>query len=267
MDLTQGSVLYADDVPQKILGTTIDITEKKDLETLRDELLNVAMHELKTPLSTVKASLQLLERDLKTAGNEKLINIASGALSSTDRITRLLGEMASPLHVQSREITLNKTVFDIVRLVEEIADNARLIHSSSEISVRSASEVVQVYADRYRIAQVVTNLINNGIKYSGAQPILFIQISYSGDKSILVRVIDNGAGIKPEIRTKVFQKFFRANADQSVEGLGIGLYLCADVILRHGGKISIDDLEVPGTSISFSLPITKPLPASAGPMG
>jgi len=248
-----GKVLYKNGIPYELLGTTLDITEKKDLEVLRDELLNVAMHELKTPLSAVMASLQLLERMLQPRSEEKALNIVTRALGSTERINRLLGEMALPVNAKLKEISLAKTTFDIRRLADEIADNARVIHAHAKIEVRADSDVILVHGDRHRIAQVITNLINNGIKYSENDPNLEITITSDHDQ-VNFSVRDYGIGIAPGDRKKIFQKFYRANTKLQVYGLGIGLYLCAEVILRHGGSIQVADIEQTGTTVIFYIP-------------
>ncbi|MEH3112525.1 PAS domain-containing sensor histidine kinase [Pedobacter terrae] len=252
-----GRVLYENGIPYEMLGTTLDITGKKDLEILRDELLNVAMHELKTPLSTVRASLQLLERLLQSRNDERASSIVTRALGSTERINRLLGEMALPVNAKLKEINLAKSTFDIRRLADEMADNAMVIHINAQIKVDADADEVLVDADRYRIAQVITNLINNGIKYSENEPNLEITIA-TGLDQIRFMVRDYGIGIPAGDRKKVFQKFYRANTNLKVDGLGIGLYLCAEVIVRHGGSIWVEDLEQKGTSIIFTLPLSNP---------
>lgn len=249
----QGKVIFEENIPQKIIGTTVDITEKKDLETLRDEMLSVAMHELKTPLSAVKGSLQLLERHLQQQGDAQAVRIASRALGSTDRITRLLNEMYEPVLIRSKEIVLAKTDFDLRRLTEEVAENAGMLHTAYRIAIYAPAPEVMVYADRYRIGQVLTNLINNAIKYSPGETNVevHIQVSAAGTS---VQVHDHGLGIPPEDRHRVFQKFYRSNPPESIEGLGIGLFLCAEIILRHGGRIAVEDIPGPGTTIGFLLP-------------
>jgi PAS domain S-box-containing protein len=119
----KGTVLFEAEVPGRIIGTMVDITEKKDLELLRDELFNVTTHELKTPLSAVKGYLQLLDRFISTTGNEKIAQVAKRALGSVERITRLLNEMADPANLYSNQIRLAKDYFDLNALSEEIAGN------------------------------------------------------------------------------------------------------------------------------------------------
>ncbi|MDQ1150383.1 PAS domain-containing sensor histidine kinase [Sphingobacterium zeae] len=239
--------------PQVISGTTLDITEKKELEILRDEMLSIAMHEIKTPLSSVKGTLQMLERKLEVQENTLSNKLVQNALKATERINRLLNEMVAPVMVMARGITLDKTEINLSQLILEISQNAGLVFPESDIQVHVPSQDVFLEADGYRIGQVITNLINNAIKYSdGKSPINIKMVVLQDEVSIVVS--DLGMGIKSEDRKKVFEKFYRANREGHIEGLGIGLFLCADIILRHGGQIKILEKEGPGTDISFTLP-------------
>ena len=249
----QGTVIREGGVPQKIIGTTIDITKVKDLEILRDELLSFAMHELKTPLSTVKGSLQILEKHLQKQSDEKILGIATRALASTERITRLLNEMARPVVAQFQEILLQRTAFDLLVLINEIAANAALLNNDCEIQVSTDLNSVLILADRFRIGQVITNLLNNAIKYSPNNLQIKVRVTCS-HSAVTVKVIDKGLGIAPMDRVKVFQKFYRSGKRGTIDGLGIGLYLSSEIIIRHGGVIGVEDTTGPGTSVYFMLP-------------
>ncbi|WP_313263525.1 PAS domain-containing sensor histidine kinase [Sphingobacterium sp.] len=251
----QGWVTYDENgSPRAISGTTLDITEKKELEILRDEMLSIAMHEIKTPLSSVKGTLQILERQL--AGQQYNISpkIVNNALKATARISRLLDDMVAPLMVMAKGIILDKSELNLSKLIQEISENAKLIFPSSDINLHFPDNSVVVMADGYRIGQVITNLINNSIKYSdGISPIhIYLKTSRA---EVSVTISDLGMGIKYEDRKKIFDKFYRSKINGQVEGLGIGLFLCADIILRHGGQIAVLDKEGPGTDICFTLPL------------
>ncbi|WP_118975754.1 PAS domain-containing sensor histidine kinase [Taibaiella koreensis] len=249
----RGMVAYENGIPQKISGTTQDITEKKDLEILRDEMLSVAMHELKTPLSAVKGSLQILERHLDGQPEDPITKIVSRALKSTDRITRLLDEMATPILAKGKEIFLDKSPFDLEKLTHEIAQNAVMVHPELRITVHGPQTGILVNADPYRIGQVLTNLINNSVKYTKETPEVDVYLNGSENETSII-VSDQGRGIASEDRRKVFDKFYRAANTGPVEGLGIGLFLCSEIIARHGGSIAIQEKSTPGTDIIFTLP-------------
>ncbi|WP_184546492.1 PAS domain-containing sensor histidine kinase [Mucilaginibacter sp. FT3.2] len=252
----KGTVFFDAAVPTRIIGTMVDITEKKDLELLRDELFNVTTHELKTPLSAVKGYLQLLDRFIATTGNEKITQVAKRALGSVERITRLLNEMADPANLYSNQIRLAKDYFDLNALGEEIAGNAMLINPDYKIQVATTNIDSLVFADRYRIGQVLTNLVNNAVKYSPECKEVEVYIG-THNNEIKVQVKDYGIGLAKSEHHKVFQKFYRASSTpKNIPGFGIGLFLSAEIIIRHGGLIGVDDEELAnGTCFYFTLPI------------
>lgn len=253
----RGSVTYDENgCPQIISGTTLDITEKKELEILRDEMLSIAMHEIKTPLSSVKGTLQLLNRQLTAQENALSNKLVENALKATDRINRLLNEMVAPVMVMAKGIELDRSTIDLTQLILEISHNAALIFPESDLHLHLPDDTVFLEADGYRIGQVITNLINNAIKYSDKKSPIHITMT-TDQHEISVLISDLGIGIKPEDRKKVFEKFYRSKGHSHIEGFGIGLFLCADIILRHGGQIHVLDKEGPGTDISFTLPLNK----------
>lgn len=250
----RGWVTYGEDgCPQVISGTTLDITEKKELEILRDEMLSIAMHEIKTPLSSVKGTLQILDRQLAVQENALSNKLVQNALKATDRINRLLNDMVAPVMVMAKGIELDKSKIDLTQLILEISQNASLIFPESDLHLHLPDDTVFLEADGYRIGQVITNLVNNAIKYSAERSSIHIKVT-ADQHEVSVLVSDLGMGIKPEDRKKIFEKFYRSNRHRHIEGLGIGLFLCADIILRHGGQIHVLDKEGPGTDISFTLP-------------
>ncbi|QMV67198.1 PAS domain-containing sensor histidine kinase [Sphingobacterium paramultivorum] len=250
----RGWVTYDENgCPQVISGTTLDITEKKELEILRDEMLSIAMHEIKTPLSSVKGTLQILDRQLAGQENALSNKLVQNAVKATDRINRLLNEMVAPVMVMAKGIELDKSKIDLTQLILEISQNAALIFPDSDIHLHLPDDSVFLEADGYRIGQVIANLINNAIKYSDKKSPVHITMT-ADQHAVSVLVSDLGMGIKPEDRKKVFEKFYRSNGHNHIEGFGIGLFLCADIILRHGGQIHVLDKEGPGTDIAFTLP-------------
>lgn len=251
----RGWVTYDENgYPQLISGTTLDITEKKELEILRDEMLSIAMHEIKTPLSSVKGTLQILER--QSAGQQYNLSpkLLHNALKATERISRLLDEMVAPVMVMAKGISLDKSELDLSKLLMETSQNAALVFPDSKINLHLPESPIIVQADSYRIAQVISNLINNSIKYSNGNPVVDIYVKTT-IAEISVTVSDQGMGIKMEDRKRIFDKFYRSKVTGHIEGLGIGLFLCSDIVLRHGGQIAVMDKEGEGTDIRFTLPI------------
>ncbi|KIA96581.1 hypothetical protein OC25_02245 [Pedobacter kyungheensis] len=248
-----GEVLFQESLPVKILGTTVNITERKDIEILRDELINVAMHELKTPLSAVRASLQIIERHLKDQQDNRVLTVASRALLSADRISQLLHEISSPVVSASQELKLNKTRFDFCALLKESVHNALIINPECTITIEELDEII-ICADRCRIGQVITNLLNNAIKYSGGPAVVDIAVTISRE-TLTLSVRDYGIGITAIEKMKIFQKFYRVSHAEKIDGLGIGLFLCHELVLKHAGSISVHDPDGRGSVFQVNLAI------------
>lgn len=252
----RGTVIFEDLKPVRIVGTTIDITEKKGAEILRDEILNITTHELKSPLSVVKGYLQLLHKFIVKIGDTKHQLIAERAITASGKVERLMDDMINNKLYHQTEMILKKETVNLEELTLEVIANASLTSGDFEISLATKTDILKVTADRYRIAQVLTNLINNAIKYSPGES--KIQIEISGDHTnIQVLVIDYGIGISETEQTKVFEKFYRVeNASTIASGSGIGLFLCSEIIAQHGGAIRIETNPAgKGTVARFNLPL------------
>lgn len=252
----RGTVIFENEDPTRIIGTTLDISEKKGMELLRDEILNITTHELKSPLSVVRGYLQLLYKFISGIGNTKYQLIAERAISASEKVERLMDE-AMKTHFQGQsEMIINKECVDLKQLSEEIISNARLVCPDVEINLHTQPLLPRVVADRYRIAQVMTNLINNAIKYSPGESVIDVDLS-ANQAEIRVSVSDNGIGIAAQEREKIFGKFYRVENSMNIAtGSGIGLFLCSEILVRHNGKIGVlPKLTGKGTTAYFTLPI------------
>jgi PAS domain S-box-containing protein len=250
-----GKVLYQDDVPYRMVGTTLDITEKKDLEMLKDELLNIATHEIKTPLSVIKGYLQITHAFIERTGNQKFSDISRKTLAATDRIARLVKDMAHPAKGSPDQIKLSKERFDLIELITDIIANAKLISPNHSVMLNHDGAVV-LEADKDRISQVLINLLNNAIKFSGGSKSIDLTVEVA-DKAVQVCIRDRGIGISAVEQHKIFQKYYRSESSkQNIEGSGIGLYLCSEIITRHGGRIWVEQpADGQGSVFIFTLPV------------
>ncbi len=251
-----GTVIFEGDQARRIIGTSLDITEKKDLELLRDEVLNIANHELKTPLSAVKGYLQLLHRFVARTSNEQYEQIAYRALSATEKITRLLNDALQQDVTQANEMRLRKESFSIKVLAEEVAANTMLVQQSHAIKVETEDQIPPIEADRYRIGQALTNLMNNAVKYSPDHNQVDVRLSVT-ESAVRVCIRDHGIGIPLAEQPKIFDKFYRVkNGHDNIPGSGIGLFLTSEIIARHGGQIGLEQVESgSGTAFFFTLPL------------
>ncbi|MDQ0638350.1 PAS domain S-box-containing protein [Pedobacter sp. W3I1] len=236
-------------------GVIMDITELKHSELRRNRFIGMVSHELKTPLTALKAYIQLLNRWAK----EKKDSFTIGALSKLEKqvkkMTTMINGFLNFSGVESGKIHLNRLNFDINKLLREVIDEYAEISPDHVISLAECGESI-VYADREKIEQVIINLISNAVKYSG--PGKPVEVVCQDDKTkITISVKDIGMGIEKKDIAKLFKPHSRITTSQTenITGFGIGLYLCAEIIKYHDGDIGVKSEPGRGSTFWFTLPI------------
>lgn len=248
----QGNVHYGHQgAITRLLGTVVDITDFKRLQQQKDDFISIASHELKTPITSLKASLQLLERmrGNPTAMFPKLIGQAT---KSMGKITSLVEDLLSVTKIKEGQVMLDKRPFFIVALLEECCSHFDRV--GAQQLVVSGDRKLMVVADEHRIEQVVFNFVNNAIKYAPDSPEIRLAVEEL-DSAVKVSVSDTGPGIPSAKLPFVFDRYYRADQrGVNVSGLGLGLYISADIVQRHGGEFGVDSVEGQGTTFWFSVP-------------
>jgi len=220
----------------------------------KDEFIGIASHELKTPLTSIKAYLQVLDTIENKEPNKQYVK---KALDSVNRLQQLIYDLLDVSKIQSGQLHLNITEFDIDTLIDESIAAFRIVAGDHVITRKGAKINEIIAADRQRIEQVLTNLLSNAAKYSpdAKEVIVFTEKK----KELIVSVRDFGIGIPKEEQNKVFERFYRTKRNSIlISGFGLGLYICRDILKRHNGKIWVES-EEKGTSFHFSLPLKKEL--------
>ncbi len=248
----QGDVHYdRDGNLKKLLGTVIDITGSKQLQQQKDDFISIASHELKTPLTSLKASLQLLDR-MKASPTPIMPRLIEQCNRSMEKISELVEELLNVTKINQGKVILNKKKFSLAHMVEECCTHVAQL-GTHELIVEGERNL-EIVADENRIEQVVTNFITNAVKYAPDSRQIFLTIEKLSD-SVKLSVRDNGPGIPADKLPHLFDRYFRV--DQTgiqVSGLGLGLYICSDIIQRHGGKIGVESIEDTGSIFWFTLP-------------
>lgn len=252
----QGKVYYdTQHVPQRILGTVLDITVFKLLVQQKDDFISIASHELKTPITTLNASLQLLDKMRHSATSDIFTKMLSQSRRSMERIKTLVDDLLNVGRVQQGELPLNKTVFTLSQLLNSCC-NPISVAGKHHFHIVGDKEV-RVYADEQRIDQVIVNLVNNAVKYAPNSKNISLAIEKQDDM-VKVSVIDYGAGIETEKLQYLFQRYYRINATGNhTSGLGLGLYISAEIIKRHGGEIGVESTLGKGSTFWFTLPLAN----------
>lgn len=237
------------------IGFVLDISERKDLEKRKDEFISMASHELKTPLTSLKGFLGLLQRRLITQGDETTLHYLTRMDVQVNKLTRLINDLLNLSRMQTGQIDYRPECFAVDALLQETVENVQGTTQSHRLILAGQAQV-EVFADRDRIGQVLINLLNNAIKYSpGADSVLIHVAKERGQ--VIVSVQDFGIGIAKGYQRKIFERFYQINDPQekAYAGLGIGLYISCEIIRRHGGQLWVESEKGKGATFHFTLPL------------
>ncbi|MBC7416937.1 MAG: PAS domain-containing protein [Pedobacter sp.] len=238
----------------RILLAIEDITERLDIERRKDDFLSIASHELRTPLTTVKGYMQIIQRMAPENSSEKFKNIVAKTDGYLDRLNNLVNELLDVSKIQTGNLELYKSLLDFDKIIGETIEDVRIAHPDCDIILQGSTKVV-LNVDESHIIQVINNLISNGIKYAPGSKEILIQLS-KVNNFVKVSIIDYGIGIGLDDQEKIFNRFFRAGEiKKKFPGMGVGLYVCAEIIKNHGGSLWVDSEKGKGSSFSFTLPI------------
>jgi len=241
----------------KWYGTNNDVHHQKELEKQKDNFLGIASHELKTPVTSLKAYAQVLESMFKRSGDFKNADLLNKMNKQVDRLTKLIGDLLDVTKINSGRLQFNNTEFDFNEMVEEVVEDVQRT-SFKHIIKKDLHFNKMVFGDRDRICQVITNLLTNAVKYSpeANQVIIYTENDYDNVK---VCVQDYGIGISPELQDQVFEQFYRVSGskEHTFPGLGLGLYISSEIVKRLGGKIWVNSVEGKGSTFGFSIPALK----------
>lgn len=236
------------------IGTCTDINEFKQFQQQKDNFLGIASHELKTPLTSLKLYSQFLEKNLRKQEDDKNADVAKKMDEQINKLTSLVNDLLDVTKIQNGKILLNKSDFDFDDLVEEIVTEQQMI-TSHKILVES-EKIGNIYNDRHRISQVMSNLIGNAIKYSPDADRIHITTKVTDDDCVLFTVRDFGIGIPADKTERVFEQYYRVSGskEHTFPGLGLGLYISSEIIKRSGGKIFVNSIEGKGSEFCFLIP-------------
>lgn len=234
------------------IGTNIDIdNQRKELEK-KDEFIGVASHELKTPLTSLKGYIQLMEFQDNLSEAAKIY--VTKATSSINKLQHLIDELLDASKIKAGKLKFQMSEFNLTELVALCIENSTYMYPSYTIK-KELQENIIVYGNEERIEQVLMNLINNAVKYSLHKKEIIIRVEKNKDSAI-VSVRDFGIGMTNSDQELVFERFYRANgSDSTIQGLGMGLYISSEIIKEHNGAINVKSKLNEGSVFSFSLPL------------
>ncbi len=239
------------------VGSSTDINEMKELESQKDYFISMASHELKTPVTSIKGYIQILQAMNANSSNDFLINSLNIIDKQIVKLTNLISDLLDLSKIKTGKLLLNKRHFPINKLIREIVDEMKHIHPDYNIQFLSGADTL-VYGDESRLGQVLINLLTNAIKYSPNVTEVKVASIMEADK-ITVSVEDSGIGISKEDQEKIFERFYRVvgKNEKTFPGFGIGLFIAADIVQRHNGIIGVKSIPGKGSTFYFSLPLEK----------
>lgn len=239
----------------KWFGSCYNIDEQVKALQTRDDFINIASHELKTPVTSLKASLQLLNKLKTQPSSDMLPKFIEQANRSAERVTTLIGDLLNASQITQGHLQIQSSWFNINETLEDCCSHLQLIGDHQIIFQGDVSQ--EAFGDEHRIAQVITNLVNNAIKYAPGTEAIVIKVEKLHD-NIKLSVIDKGPGISKEKQAQLFNRYYRVdNSGGKIQGLGLGLYISAEIIRQHNGEIGVDSVPGLGARFWFTLPLTS----------
>jgi PAS domain S-box-containing protein len=240
--------------PLQAIGFVLDNSAQKQLEQRKDAFISMASHELRTPLTVLKLQTTLLHRQLARQGIPDAAPAIADMEAQINAITRLVEELLDVSKIQAGRLEYRQERVDLDALLREIVDTMQHLYPSHRILMQGTVRASLV-GDRDRLAQVFINLLSNAIKYSPDAQTVEMDLSASPE-TVTICVRDHGLGIPREQRDRIFERFYRVAAPQqgAISGLGMGLYIVAEIVKRHGGTISVDSEVGRGSTFTVTFP-------------
>jgi signal transduction histidine kinase len=224
------------------------------MQEQKDGFIGMASHELKTPLTSLNAMLQVANMKLKDSTDPFLSNAMARANIQVKRMTAMINGFLDVSRFESGKMMIDSKTFNLDELLYEMVEEIQLTNSSHIFEVTSCDKTA-VFADRDKIGSVVTNLLSNAVKYSAAGSNIKVSCTIK-DHYVEVSVCDEGIGAKPEDLEKLFDRYYRVESSQTrhIAGFGIGLYVSSEIIKQHNGRIWAESVPGQGSTFYFSLP-------------
>jgi PAS domain S-box-containing protein len=232
-----------------------DITEQKQDEQRKNDFIGMASHELKTPLTSLTALVQMLELKLRENTDPFVPQALSRARLQTKKMISLINGFLNISRLESGKLEINRQMFDLVALITEQLDEISLT-VTSHVFYFDPPLAIDVFADREKIGSVISNLFTNAVKYSPKGKRVEVATKLLGNE-VLVSVKDEGMGIRPQDLPRIFDRYYRVGSEHTrhISGFGVGLYLSAEIIRRHEGRIWTESEKGVGSTFYFSLPL------------
>ncbi len=245
------------DDTETCIGFVLDISERKELDKRKDEFISIASHELKTPVTSLKGFLSLLQRRLTILGDEKDLHYLARMDRQVNKLTKLINDLLDLSKMQTGQLPYREERFALDALVQEIVENVQETTQTHHLQLEGQTRA-EVLGDQDRIGQVLINLLNNAIKYSPQANRVLIRVAKDQNR-VHMSVQDFGIGIAREHQDKILERFYQITdpAGKTYPGLGIGLYISCEIVRRHSGRLWVESEKGKGATFHVTLPLVE----------
>jgi two-component system CheB/CheR fusion protein len=235
------------------VGTATDIQALKLLQQQKDDFISIASHELKTPITSLKASLQLLEKNKDAHSSAMFSKLLEMANKSLEKVNVLINDLLNASKVNEGQLHLKKKQYLLSTSMDDCCDHVRF---EGTFTIKTEYiDHVEVFADEGRIDQVIVNFVNNAMKYAADSKEIVIRLERA-DNMAKVFIIDKGPGISAEKLPHLFERYYQVDSSGiQYSGLGLGLYICSEIIKKHQGQIGVESEVGKGSIFWFTLPL------------
>lgn len=241
------------------VGTFTDIDDQKKVEKEKDEFLSIASHELKTPLTSIKAYVQLLERKLKLDKESPEAGFVTKVQDQIEKLNTLITDLLDVSKIENGKLKINKKPTNLENVISNAIDTILQTHDENRVKIKrdGVRPDILIPLDEIRIEQVLINFLTNAIKYSPKNnQVIVTTFVDEEEQEVRVNVTDFGIGIPDFKQEAVFRKFYRVEESSlQFQGMGIGLFICSEIIKQHHGSIGVSSKVDEGSTFYFTLPL------------
>lgn len=236
------------------VGACTDITDIKELEQRKNDFIGTVSHEIKTPLTTMKVYIQILEDILKTKGDEQLQELVANISKQANKFSSLIKDLLDMARTEENIKDYKKAELSYAEVVRDAVSDFKKNHSEAQIEL-AVNSSPKITGDKEKLSRVIKNILENALKYSDGNKKIKVAVTEENNM-IKTTVTNEGPGIPKEYQSKIFERFFRTpdKRNKTYPGLGLGLYTASEIIKNHSGNITVNSVEGKETTFSFTLP-------------
>jgi len=240
---------------KRILAFCLNVSEQIALEQKKNEFISIASHELKTPLTTIKAFTQLLLKQMHAVHDKRSLHFLQNIDSQVNKLNALIGDLMDVSKIESGKLQFSLKEIAISELIKKVVTDYQYTTQSHTIIIKGSCRK-KIFGDYHRLEQVLINLISNAVKYSPNAKEVIVRITEQA-RDVIISVQDFGIGISEVEQRRVFDRFFRSEHPTvaQIGGFGLGLYITKEIIDRHQGKIWVKSQVGKGSTFFVSLPL------------